>query len=162
MNSVSLPPSEPDEESFGSVGSPGFDTQMLKDQLMNAIPDVSGTDDTEMLGSMILTCNRLTLTAHIDMETQMPSYPNEDPIESFQTQGGAQAQEDRIEVTDKGLQCECGVDVSSFLTNLFTALSSAHRAKNVTVVIVRTVVDGITFGTSPRFLALLILLIRRL
>jgi hypothetical protein len=51
----------------------------------------------------------------LDMETQMPSYPNDDPIESFGTGGGTNQVEGQEEITgviDKGLDCACGVDVS--------------------------------------------------
>lgn len=112
MKSVSLPPSDLDEESFGILGSRGFDTQILRERLMDAFPEASGTADTEMLGSSNASSYRgLSQTFYIDMETQMPSYTNEDPIESFQTES-AEPRADRIEVTDKGLKCECGVNVN--------------------------------------------------
>ena len=45
----------------------------------------------------------------------MPSYPNDDPIQSFGTEGGpdqSEVQEKTVEVPDKGMDCECGIDVS--------------------------------------------------
>jgi hypothetical protein len=50
LKSASLPPSEPDDNSFQSITSSGIDTQVLKNQLISAAARNSGTDDSEMLG----------------------------------------------------------------------------------------------------------------
>lgn len=49
-----------------------------------------------------------------------PSYPEEDPIQSFGTQepNQSQAQEVCATVEDQGLKCECGVDDVRVYTSL--------------------------------------------
>jgi hypothetical protein len=97
------------EEFPRSLGNQDFSTQLLTDQLKKGSRNAS-------LGWSLAKSNVLggTLTFPTGTRAQIPSYPNKGPKEPFQLQV-AETQADDIEVTDKGLRCDCDVEVSSFL-----------------------------------------------
>ena len=88
-------------------------TPVLKLRKMGYLPQGGKGEDVEMLGISATAGDKSIVLIYLDLETQ-PGYIESEAIESFGSQIYEGRSKDEISsVVDNGLDCECGIKVST-------------------------------------------------